>query len=104
MQAFVSRHPFWTQFAVLVAVVVAGAPAWGLLWWGIAETGRIVIAEGCQARGYSCEYQSQGMVILLMIFLPFFFAAFVWFVAKVSGHITNKLFAWAGLDPRRALL
>ena len=88
---------------VLVLVVIAGIPSWGLVWWAIAEMGRILITEGCQARNYSCEYEGQGITILFLVLIPFFFFAFVLAVSKVSGLITDRLLTWAGLDPRKAL-
>jgi len=103
MQGFIAKHPLWTQFVVLVTVVLAGIPSWGLVWWAIAEVGRILITEGCQARNYSCEYEGQGMTILFLVLIPFFFIAFVMVVSKISGLITERLVRWAGLDPKQAL-
>jgi len=103
MREFVSKHPHMTQFLVLLGVVILCIPSWGLVGWGIHEAGRVMITEGCQARNYSCEYESATMVIALLVFMPFFFYFFIYIATKISGLITDQVLKWAGLDPRIAL-
>jgi len=103
MREFVANHPAWTQFLVLLGVVILTIPIWGVAWYVIAEVGRMVIDDGCRARNYSCEYEGATFVITTLVILPFFIYFFIFLATKISGLITNRLLTWAGLDPEIAL-
>ncbi len=103
MRDFVANHPAWTQFLVLLSVVILSIPLWGLLWWALAEAGRLMIDEGCRARNYSCEYEGGALIIATLVIMPFFIYFFIFLATKISGLITDRLLAWAGLDPEIAL-
>jgi len=103
MREFVANHPAWTQFLVLLSVVILTIPLWGVAWFVLAEAGRVVIDEGCQARNYSCEYEGATFVITTLVILPFFIYFFIYIASKISGLITNRLLRWAGLNPEIAL-
>jgi hypothetical protein len=104
MREFVATHPHLTQFLVLLGIVILSIPAWALVGWGILEAARVMITDGCQARRYSCEYESATLVIALLVFMPFFFYFLIYTVKKVGELIIDPLLAWAGLDPKTALL
>jgi hypothetical protein len=104
MRAFVNKHPAVTQFLVLLGVVLLCLPIFGLAWYALAETGRILIDDGCRARNYSCEYEGEFIIIGSLVLMPFFIYFFIYIASKISGLITNRLLAWAGLNPDLALL
>lgn len=104
MRNFVSKHPHLTQFFVLFGVIVASIPSWVLVWFAIAEAGRVLFVEGCQARGYSCYYEGNALVIATLVGIPFFFYFFVYVANKISGWITDRILRWAGLNPKVALM
>jgi len=103
MREFVGKHPALTQFLVLLGAVLICIPSFGLVWYGLAEAGRLVIDEGCRARNYSCEYESEFIVIGSLVFMPFFIYFFIFIATKISGAVTNRLLIWAGLNPDIAL-
>jgi len=104
MREFVAKHPAFTQFLVLLGVVVLCIPSWGVAWYALAEIGRLTIDEGCRARNYSCEYEGATLIIATLVILPFFIYFFIFIATKISGLITTRLLKWAGLNPNIALL